>query len=449
VEDKDVVLFNSYIGENETFLRALYRKSSYQHSLNTLPEKRYKMKSTKLIISNEKGQQLNAFLELPANQKPNYYAIFAHCFTCSSSLGAVKNISRTLTNYGFGVVRFDFTGLGQSEGEFADSHFSANVSDLVAVSKYLESHYAAPTLLVGHSLGGAAIISAAAQLDHVKAIATIGAPATVSHVKHLFSHNIDDLRDKGDVEINIGGRPFKINSEFVANFDKTDLPSIIKKLRKPILILHSPTDKIVGINNAEQIYHNAHHPKSFVTLDNADHLLSNPKDSNYAGNVIGAWVERYFEPKENEMLNTNGEQIVGHLNLQEDNFTTSIQTKKHQMIADEPASVGGDDFGPSPYEYLNASLIACTAMTLKLYAQRKKWDLREVFVYLSHSRKHSDDLGIETDKPKHIDHISKKLKFIGDLDDAQKQKLKEIASRCPVHQTLISEVVFDTSIMDD
>ena len=407
------------------------------------------MKSTKLNIQNNKGLSLQAYLELPANQKPNQYAIFAHCFTCTSSLSAVKNISRALTNYGFGVVRFDFTGLGKSEGEFSESHFSANVGDLIAVSDYMKSNYNAPSLLVGHSLGGAAVISAASQLENVKAVATIGAPATVSHVKHLFSHDIDEIRSRGEVEVNIGGRPFKINPEFVADFDKTDLPSIVKNLRKPLLILHSPTDTIVGIKNAEQLYHQAHHPKSFVTLDNADHLLTNPNDSNYAGNVIGTWVQRYFEPQENTMLETQGEQLVGHLNLIEDNFTTSIQTKNHGMIADEPASIGGDDFGPSPYEYLNAGLAACTVMTLKMYAQRKQWDLQEVFVYISHSKKHSDELELDLEQPGYLDHISKKLKFVGNLDISQKQRLKEIASRCPVHKTIASEVVFNTIVLED
>lgn len=407
------------------------------------------MKNTKLKIENNKGITLQAYLELPANQKPNQYAIFAHCFTCTSSLSAVKNVSRALTYYGFGVVRFDFTGLGKSEGEFADSHFSANVDDLIAVSDYMKVNYSAPSLLVGHSLGGAAVLSAASQLETVKAVATIGAPATVSHVKHLFSHGIEEVRQKGEVEVNIGGRPFKINPEFVADFDKTDLPAIVKSLRKPLLILHSPIDTIVGIKNAEQLYHQAHHPKSFVTLDNADHLLTNPNDSNYAGNVIGAWVQRYFKQEEYTMLETQGEQLVGHLNLIEDNFTTSIQTKTHSMIADEPTSVGGDDFGPSPYEYLNAGLVACTAMTLKMYAQRKKWDLQEVFVYVSHSKKHSDELKLDIEKPGYIDHISKKLKFVGNLDTSQKQRLKEIASRCPVHKTIASEVVFNTVVLED
>lgn len=407
------------------------------------------MKNRKLNIENKKGVKLQAYLELPANQKPDYYAVFAHCFTCSSSLNAVRNISRALTNYGFGVVRFDFTGLGRSEGEFADSHFSANVNDLLAVSSYLEDNFKAPSLLVGHSLGGAAVLVAASKLSHVKAVATIGAPATVSHVKHLFSHDSDQLNKDGYTEVSIGGRPFNINPEFVEDFDKTDLPSIVKQLRKPLLILHSPIDTIVGVKNAEQIYHNAHHPKSFITLDNADHLLSNPNDSNYAGRVIGTWVQRYFDGNSKTELDTNNEQVVGYLNLKEDNFTTSIQTKNHAMIADEPASIGGDDFGPSPYEYLSASLVACTAMTLKMYAERKQWDLQEVFVYVSHSRKHSEDLGIELEKPTFLDHMSKKIRVIGNLDDKQKQRLKEIASKCPVHKTLASNVVFDTMLLAD
>jgi len=405
------------------------------------------MKSTKLNIKNNKGHQLQAYLELPANQNPNYYAIFAHCFTCNSTFNAVKNISRALTAHGFGVVRFDFTGLGKSEGEFSESFFSANVDDLIAVSDYLESNYKAPSLLVGHSLGGAAVIVAASKLEHIAAVATIGAPATVSHVTHLFSHGIDEIEEKGEVEINIGGRPFKINQEFVNDFSKTNLPEITKNLRKPLLIMHAPFDNIVGIENAEKLYRNAHHPKSFVSLDQADHLLSSSKDSNYVGNMIGAWVQHYFEPRDNEMIDPKGEQLVAHLNLKENNFTTTIQTKKHHLIADEPSSVGGDDFGPSPYDFLSAGLAACTVMTLKLYAERKKWDLQEVYAYVTYSKKHSDDLLLDIEKPTRIDHLLKRLKFVGNLDAAQKQRLKEISSRCPVHKTLQSEVVIDTELI--
>jgi len=405
------------------------------------------MKRSKLNIPNEKGQILNAFLELPANQKPDFYAIFAHCFTCTSSLSAVKNISRTLTQHGFGVVRFDFTGLGKSEGEFHDSHFSANVSDLIAVSNYMATNFEVPSLLVGHSLGGAAVITAASVLNSVKAVATIGAPADVEHVTHLFSHGIDEVKEKGEVTVNIGGRPFHINQEFVDNFTKTDLPSIVQQLRKPILILHSPIDTIVGIKNAEKIYHNAHHPKSFVTLDKADHLLTNPADSIYAGNVIGAWVQRYFPKKVISKLDTKQEQAVGHLNLVDDNFTTKIQVENHNLIADEPISVGGDDFGPSPYDYLNAGLIACTTMTLKMYANRKKWDLKEVFVYVSHEKKSNKELSNE--KTGLVDVFTKKIKLIGDLDEKQKQRLYQISAKCPVHKTLANNAYFETELIEN
>lgn len=407
------------------------------------------MKRTKLNIQNKKGHKLQAHMELPANQKPNYYAVFAHCFTCNSSLSAVKNISRSLTNHGFGVVRFDFTGLGKSEGEFSESHFSANVDDLLAVNEYLKEHYQAPSLLVGHSLGGAAVIVAASKLTNIKAVATIGAPAAVNHVTHLFSHSIVEVKGKGDVEVNIGGRPFKINQEFVDDFSKINLPEITKNLHKPLLIMHAPFDQIVGIENAHKLYHDAHHPKSFVSLDNADHLLSNSKDSMYVGNIIGTWVQRYFEPQDNTMLATKNEQLVAHLNLVEDNFTTSIQTKKHSFIADEPESVGGNDFGPSPYDYLSTGLAACTVMTLKMYAQRKKWDLQEVYVYVTYSKKHSDDLMLDLETPKRIDHLQKRLKFVGNLDEKQKIRLKEIAARCPVHKTLQSEVIIETVLINE
>lgn len=407
------------------------------------------MSSVKLNIQNKKGHKLQAFLELPADQKPQHYAIFAHCFTCSSSLGAVRNISRSLTSHGFGVLRFDFTGLGRSEGEFAESYFSANVDDLLAVNDYLKTHYQAPSLLVGHSLGGAAVIVAASKLENIKAVATVGAPATVGHVTHLFSHGIEEIEDKGEVEVNIGGRPFKINEAFVEDFGKIDLPEITKNLRKPLLIMHAPFDQIVGIENAHKLYHDAHHPKSFVSLDDADHLLSNSKDSMYVGNVIGVWVQRYFEQQDNAMLDTKGEQLVAHLNIAEDNFTTSIQTKKHNFVADEPASIGGDDFGPSPYDYLSAGLGACTVMTLKMYAERKQWDLQEVFVYITYSKKHSDDLMLDVDQPKYMDHLEKRLKFIGNLSENQKNKLKEIAAKCPVHRTLQNDVIIETELIHE
>lgn len=252
------------------------------------------MHNKKFDIQNSSGFQLQAHLELPDNETPEHYVIFAHCFTCNSDLKPVKNISRALTAHGFGVVRFDFTGLGESEGEFADSHFSANVEDLMAVSAYMTKHYKSPSLMVGHSLGGAAVIVAASRLESVKAVATIGTPATITHVKKHFSHSEEEIPEKGAVEINIGGRPFKINQEFVSDFDKIDLPEITKSLRKPIVIMHSPLDKIVGIDNAHDLYQNAHHPKSFISLNDADHLLLKEEDSRYVGNMVGAWVQAYI-----------------------------------------------------------------------------------------------------------------------------------------------------------
>ena len=405
------------------------------------------MKREKLEIINEKGHKLYAQLELPASQHPQQYAIFAHCFSCHSNYKAIGNITRKLTEAGFGVLKFDFTGLGQSEGEFAESHFSANISDLLAVNKYMIKNNMTPALLVGHSLGGAAVIAAASQLENIKAVATINAPSNVEHVTRHFTHQFNESSEKGAVEINIGGRPFKINQEFVDDFSKTDLPAITKHLRKPILIMHSPIDTTVSIDEAQKIYLSARHPKSFISLDSADHLLTDAADSSYVGTMIGAWAKRYFPEEEIQILKTGGEQLVGHLNFK-NNFTTQIQTKTHSFTADEPASIGGDDFGPSPYELLNAGLAACTAMTLKLYAERKKWDLQEVYVYITHARKHSDELNIKKETPGYLDHINKKLKFVGNLDESQILKLKDIASRCPVHRTLLSEVVIDTEVIE-
>lgn len=405
------------------------------------------MGNQKLEITSSRGHKLYATLELPTNQRPHAYAIFAHCFTCSSTLIAAKNISRSLTNHGFGVVRFDFTGLGRSGGQFSDSHFSGNVQDLIDVHAYLKEHYMAPKLLVGHSLGGAAVIDAASQLDDVEAVATVGAPSSVEHTKKHFSHRIDEIPEKGEIEVDIGGRPFKINKEFVEGFESTDLLKVVHDLRKPILIMHAPFDKTVGIQSAQDLFLNAFHPKSFVSLDGADHLLTDKHDSIYVGDVIGSWVKRYFPIDNQTALDTKNEQLVGHLNLIEDNFTTSIQTASHHLTADEPTDVGGDDFGPSPYDLLSASLAACTAMTLKLYAQRKEWNLEEVYVYISHSKRHINDLGEENEKGRYLDHISKKLEMIGGLTEEQKEKLKEIASKCPVHKTLKSEVLIETSLV--
>lgn len=399
------------------------------------------MKTKRLTIENRAGITLHAELDLPVMGKPVNYAIFAHCFTCSGNFRPVKQISQQLTQLGIGVLRFDFTGLGNSDGEFADSHFSANVDDLIDVHQFLKQQHGSAALLVGHSLGGAAALTAAARLDEVKAVATIGAPATVEHTTHHFSHQITDIAEKGAVQVNIGGRPFTIDQNFVEQFTQVDLPSVVHSLKKPLLILHSPLDDIVGIDNAQQLFQQAFHPKSFVSLDEADHLLLNDEDSRYAGTVIAGWVQRYLHLEQTN-LDTRGEQLVGHLNT-EDGFTTNLQTKHHTLIADEPAAVGGKNLGATPYEYLSAGLAACTAMTIKMYAARKKWDLQDVFVYISHNKQHVDDMG----KRVYLDVIEKKLELVGELDEEQRRKLKEIASRCPVHRTLLSEVSIETELL--
>ncbi|MDC7996601.1 alpha/beta fold hydrolase [Gilvibacter sediminis] len=405
------------------------------------------MKTTTIEIAKSEGS-LFARLEVPANGKVRHYAIFAHCFTCNSNLSVVRYISRTLTNHGFGVVRFDFTGLGRSSGEFADSNFSGNVQDLITVAEYLEKEYEAPAMLIGHSLGGAAVLAAAAQLDSIKAIVSIGAPAEVDHVTHLFEDGLNEIEQTGSAEVNIGGRPFRIKKQFVDDLKSRNLLDTVNGLKIPYLIMHSPQDMTVSIENAAKLYHAAFHPKSFISLDGADHLLTNKVDAVYVADMIGTWAGKYFPELDEDLISTKGEQVVVHLDL-ENNFTSEVFTPNHTLIADEPKSIGGDDLGPSPYELLNASLGACTVMTLKMYAQRKGWDLQEVFCYLTYSKKHTDDLpeDLEVEATGQIDHVQKTLEFVGDLDEKQRERLKQIASKCPVHKTLTSPTIIDTKLI--
>jgi len=407
------------------------------------------MSTKNLIIPTRSGLNLNAKLELPADGKITQYAIFAHCFTCNSNLGIVRHISRNLTSRGIAVLRFDFTGLGQSEGEFATINFSNNVSDLLDVNAFLESNYQAPELLIGHSLGGTAVLMAAFDLPNIKGIATIGSPSNPEHVKNLLNYNKEKLANSNAYEVNIGGRPFQIQKQFIDDIEQYDLLKKIKQLKKALLILHSPQDTIVEVKNAAELFHHAFHPKSFVSLDGANHLLTRKEDALYAADVIGAWASRYvnLEVEVPSRLSTEGEQMVVHLNL-EDNFTSQIFTEKHQLITDEPKSVGGDDLGPSPYELLNSAIGACTVMTLKLYAERKGWDLKEVFVYLSHTKKLAEQIESEKTLSGTIDVISKQLKFIGNLDNTQKEKLKSIAAKCPVHKTVVGNLVIETKLME-
>ena len=401
------------------------------------------MASTKVTFTNSNGYQLSAKLEQPVNQHPHSYAIFAHCFTCNKNLNAVRNISRALNQAGIAVLRFDFTGLGESEGDFADSNFTSNVEDLEAAANYLAENHAAPSLLIGHSLGGAAVIHVADRIASAKAIVTIGAPHDPAHVKHLFQEHSDTITTAGEAEVSIGGRPFKVKKQFLEDIAEHSQEEKIKNLKRALLILHSPQDLTVPIENAAKIYLEARHPKSFVTLDGADHLLSNKGDSQYAGQLIASWAQRYLDLPEKEDLRSESDVLV---RLGNEGFTSEVMVRHHSLTADEPASIGGNDFGPTPYELLSASLGACTAMTLQMYARRKKWDLQEVRVHLNHRKDYANDMAEVEQASSKIDHFDRIIELDGELDDTQRAKLLEIADKCPVHRTLHNDVVISTSL---
>ncbi|MFU8842703.1 MAG: alpha/beta fold hydrolase [Bacteroidales bacterium] len=403
------------------------------------------MRSPKLGFKSYEGETLKARLDLPADRKPGSFALFAHCFTCNKNLSAVRNISRALTSAGFGVLRFDFTGLGESDGDFADTNFSSNIQDLQAATAYLEKNYAAPSLLIGHSLGGAAVLYAAAKMDSVKAIATIGAPSDPKHVTHLITHDLDEIDTKGYAEVSIGGRPFTIKKQFIDDLKAVDMSLVLKNLRKAVLIAHSPQDNIVGIDNAGEIFKAARHPKSFVSLDGADHLLSKAEDSNYIGGVIANWAKRYINFRENEKPDTHL-QVVASLSSEE-KFTTQIKAGNHYLTGDEPESYGGNNFGPTPYDFVSAGLATCTAMTIRMYADRKNWKVEEVNVHIEHDKVHAEDCGeCENSVTSKIDRFTRVIELKGELDEKQRQRLLEIANKCPVHKTLLSDIDIKTEL---
>ncbi|MFT5736717.1 MAG: putative OsmC-like protein/alpha/beta superfamily hydrolase [Maribacter sp.] len=403
------------------------------------------MNLQKITFRNKEGETLVGRLEMPADRHPHNFAIFAHCFTCNKNLLAVKNISRALTANGFAVLRFDFTGLGESEGDFEDTNFSGNVSDLVAAASFLEETYNAPTLLVGHSLGGAAALFAAAEIASIKAVATIGAPSNPLHVKHLFKSTISEINTSGKAVVNLSGRDFTIKKQFLDDLETKSLVTVVKNMRKPVLILHSPQDDTVGIKNAEELYVAAHHPKSFVSLDGADHLLMRKRDSLYAGQLIAAWSQPYVSSSENEDLKTK-HQVVASLDAS-DGFTTAMKVGSHFLTADEPVTFGGNDYGPSPYELVSAGLSACTAMTIQMYAKRKQWNLENVQVHTSYSKSHAQDCdNCETDSAK-LNTFHREIMLSGNLDKKQEVRLLEIADKCPVHKTLHSNLQIITKLL--
>ena len=403
------------------------------------------MNIQKINFTNAEGQQLVGRLELPINQHPHNFAIFAHCFTCNKNLSAVKNITRELTSNGFGVLRFDFTGLGESEGDFENTNFSGNVDDLICASNYLKGNHTAPTLLIGHSLGGAAVIFAASKIDSVKAVATIGAPSNPKHVKHLIQNSVEEIKATGKANVSIGGRPFTIKKQFLDDIETKSLPDVAQNLRKALLVMHSPQDTTVGIENAEQIYVAARHPKSFVTLDGADHLLMKKEDSIYVGSVIATWAKRYISIPKIDTISTT-HQAVASLDA-EDGFTTQMTVGSHTMMADEPVSYGGNDFGPSPYEFVSAGLSACTAMTVQMYVKRKGWDLQNIEVHTSHTKVAKQIVENGEQKEIKVDTFNREIKLKGNLDDKQIQRMLQIADKCPVHKTLHSAIEVITTLV--
>lgn len=395
------------------------------------------MKTTKLQFNNADGLSLSARLEQPVDQKPLAYAIFAHCFTCNKNLVAVTNISRALTAQGIAVLRFDFTGLGESEGDFADTNFSSNVQDLIDAAAHLEANYEAPKIIIGHSLGGAAVLMAAGSIPSIKAVATVGAPADPPHVKHLFQNSLEEIKQSGEAKVSIGGRPFKIKKQFVDDLEKTDLNTRLKALKKPLLILHSPQDEIVDITNAEKIYIGAMHPKSYISLDGADHLLTRKEDSIYVGHMIASWVVRYVDLEvDKDGLETNHQVLVR--NEAENGFFSEIKARNHYLVADEPKDIGGTDLGGTPYDLLVAGLGACTAITIRMYAKHKGIDLQELKVHLSREKRHAADAANMDDPKSLMEFIDLELEATGNMSQEELDGILRIAHKCPVHKTLVN-----------
>ena len=403
------------------------------------------MQNIPVQFENDEGRTLSGTLDMPKTPATDY-ALFAHCFTCTHNFKSATNISRALTEAGIAVLRFDFTGLGRSEGEFADTNFSSNVSDLLAAARFLETGYAAPSILIGHSLGGTAVLQAAADLPSAVAVATIGSPADPAHVAHLFGEARDELETQGEAEVNIGGRPFTVKKQFLDDLAQHDLFSAVGKLRKALLIMHAPLDDVVEIDNASALYQAAKHPKSFASLDKADHLLSNNADSLYAGRLLAAWASRYLPERDirDDTLGAEHGSVVAR--TWSDGFYTEVAAGDHALVADEPASVGGSNRGPSPYELLSAALATCTTMTLKMYAGFKDIDIDSVTVKVIHKKMHAEACADCESEDGKIDEFRRELTIEGNLDEAQRQRMLEIADRCPVHQTLHGEIKVRTTL---
>ncbi len=391
----------------------------------------------RLDFDGSHGAKLAARLDMPVTPV-RAYAIFAHCFTCSKDLHASRAISSCLARAGIAVLRFDFTGLGSSGGDFASTNFSSNIEDLVIAADHLRKNFAAPSILIGHSLGGAAVIAAASQIDEVRAVATIGAPADAEHVAHNFAADIDEIETKGEAQVELAGRTFSIRKQFLDDLKKTSVTERAATLGKALLVLHSPVDATVDIDNAAQIYTAARHPKSFISLDKADHLLARAKDADFAANMIAAWSARYLDPVDASVQEAGEGVVVSETGLGK--FHNTVQAGRHRLIADEPESVGGLDAGPTPYGYLATALGACTNMTIRMYADFKKLDVGAISVRVRHDKIHAADCEECTHEEREaggkIDRFEREITVEGLNDPDLADKLLSIADKCPVHRTL-------------
>ncbi len=392
------------------------------------------------------GDELAGRLELPEGPV-RAFALFAHCFTCTKDALAPRRIARGLAAAGVAVLRFDFTGLGTSGGEFANTDFSSNVEDLIRAADYLRNSYEAPAILIGHSLGGAAVLAAAGDIPEAKAVVTIGAPADVVHVLRQLGGSLDRIRSEGEAEVTLAGRPFRIRRSFVEDAEMQRLDDKIRTLGKALLVLHAPRDEVVGIDNASRIFLAAKHPKSFISLDDADHLLTRPQDASYAAAVIAAWASRYIPEVPADVANAE------HVLIRETGegkFQNLVTVGRHRLIADEPAAVGGLDTGPNPYDYLSIALGACTAMTLRIYAEHKKLALGRISVEVSHGKvaaDHGVDCGeVVEGRSGKIDRFERIIRIEGAVDAGLAAKIVEIAGKCPVHRTLESRSAVVTRV---
>ena len=398
------------------------------------------MSAEKFDFRSAQGHTLAALLDRP-DGPVRAVALLAHCFTCGKDNKAARRIAEGLKLHGIAVLRFDFTGLGGSEGEFANTTFSSNIDDLVAAADHLRQKLAAPAILIGHSLGGAAVLAAAHRVAEARAVVTIGAPFDPAHITGQFRQHVDAIDADGEIEVTLAGRPFRIRRALLDDVNKQHLSARIKTLNKALLVLHAPTDDTVGIEHASRIFTAAKHPKSFISLADADHLLSRAGDAAYAANVIAAWVERYLATAAD--LGSTNDQDPGGVVVRETRrgkFQQEVIVGAHRFLADEPIAVGGMDSGPNPYDLLLAALGACTSMTLRLYAERRQLPLKQTTVRLHHSKIHGADCAACETKEGVLDRIDLLVSLEGDLSPEQRARLMEIAEKCPVHRTLKSEI---------